>query len=94
MNLDQNDRHMATAGAVLQVWDNGQHRVIAESADQAVELLKAAVGYDDNFPDGPFRPVPPDKVLTITDEDGRTLRRTLAEWIEERGAGYLCSRDW
>ena len=76
---------------------------VAESAEQALEMLLQSGLEDDNdaAAEMPVR-LSDDAYLAITSEaedahgDGyySLVKKTHREWCESNGPGYLCSTDW
>lgn len=78
--------------------------VIAETSDEATKILLETYGQDSDEPvdkEGYWAEVDPQSELSINDENGPwqdgsyPLRtQTVAQWIEERGKGFLCSTEY
>jgi hypothetical protein len=79
----------------LSVWTNGDDWVIAESEDQAMEYWLLTYGEDaDDHDDMGWWKEPDDAELAINDESQdatRPIVKTMREWIEADGPGFLAS---
>jgi hypothetical protein len=75
---------------------DGDSTVIAESVDEAYELLTKATGLGagDMTPKNEWVKVHPERVLSIEWETGVKFKKTLADWIREQGKGLLCSENY
>lgn len=94
----------------LRLWDDGEDLVIAESAEEAVEIMS---GFDDEIPRWEEVPLDHEVMVLLEAEEGFPppegadpspiehgdnawwkVTKTAAEWVGSEGRGHLCSRDF
>lgn len=84
------------------VYFNDHDYVVANSAGEAVDIIKKTFGEDylELEEDLEFTRLSNDHVLGLMMEDGKisdggeNVRKTCAEWMEINGIGYLASVDF
>jgi hypothetical protein len=81
----------------LHVWHDGYDWVVAESAEDAVDVECDITSnrLSDYDPDE-WQQLPDDKPLKIVDWDGNGTDREqpCAAWVAENGRGFLCSTEY
>jgi len=83
------DRRYCSA---MKVWHDGEHWVVAESAEQAAQCI-AESGLAFDVPPAPWTELPAGQHLTIHDEVTGDCSMLACGWAD-RGPGYLGSVDY
>jgi hypothetical protein len=87
----------------LKIWTNDVDYVIAESADEAVEIASDLTGAPiGDYADDEWTAWPDDKPFTFRYDEGdeypgspeRRETRTGAEWVALRGRGYFACSEY
>lgn len=78
----------------LRLWSNDYDFIIAENKEEAIALAAKFFSSDkESFEEGDWYALREGDHFTYTDLYGRSHKKTVAEWIEERGKGYFAS-EW
>ena len=80
----------------LFVWEGEVDWVVAENEEEVKKILVETYGPLDVEEMGDdFCKCEPNEELRITMDDGATfVTKTMKEWIESQGKGFLCSTEW
>lgn len=78
----------------LSIWHDDTEFVIAASAEDAAEILRAMdCGYDIDV--DAFERWEPTRPFTLDPCDGTAgVTKTAAEWVAERGRGWLATTEY
>lgn len=77
----------------LCMWSNEVDYVVAESADEAKQIVSDHYGCGDEDL-GIFEEEAVEKEFTLRMEDGTKITKLIADWVKERGKGYFACTEY